>query len=833
MTPLYSVKECLRGYTADALGQMCERWNLAISNPANRLKAIEKVLNDPLHVEKALSELTPAERRVASLLLNKTQVPASDILSVPGLAGQTPISSVVQSLATWGFVLALPEEGHSTFSFGQLSRQDNTLNGLSLSLLDLVRRAIQPEPTLDFALPSASEESPEPVTPQDAATDSFLETLRIVETLGPRVTATGEIHKSDATRAKELATEAGIAPDAFALALMTGRQLGCMEPKAGRLMVTQQADLWSDQEMAQRSRDLFEAYIASEELFDIHLFFPQLVAAIEEHLPADSLRRTYHKVLLARLVACLRADTWYSVDSFVDFVHRADPNFLFLEERWRAIASNTHDPTPAWRDRTWQAHEKRLIHWFVLSVLGKLGMVDVSAEGRLFRLNPVGLFALGVGDAPPALQQDNADALVVQPDFEVIAYFDQCPPGVRRKLDTFCERVRGGVVSTYRLTKDSVYRGLKTGVTLDEFIGMLRRHSRRALPENVIDQVTTWEKKAASVAIYTGCTLVECLDAGDAAQLAEANPDARRFGDRFILLPVAPEGAPRVSYAQAEHRCLVQDEGLTLRAPWEASSLFVRRRLEEIGKVQSLPNGDAVLTLSRESIRNDVDWGLHAAALEGLVEKPLAARYRTALRTWSGDTNPPTVHTATLVRFDDAETCSSVMEMPELAKHVEGRLGLLTVVLKPSALAGFKKSLKSLGLNIDRNGTVLDDGSPDDWAVQWVESRRPPQPTTEDAVKTVAAEKKIEPEDDTPLPSYSPQIMREIVHDAIQRRRTLMLRYQSTWSPKPSVRRVNPVTLDTVGPVPSLSGYCHRLGGARVFKLAQISGIRVLEEERF
>ncbi|MDZ4859445.1 MAG: helicase-associated domain-containing protein, partial [Candidatus Hydrogenedentes bacterium] len=741
MTPLYSVKECLRGYTADALAQICDRWNLAISNPANRLRAIEKVLTDPLHVEKALSALSPAERRVAHLFTNRPYVPAKDILSVPALAGQTPISGVVQTLATWGFVLALPEEGHGTFSLQQFARHDQTQNGLSLSLLDHVRKSDLESPPLDFALPSPSDEIPETGSAREAAPDTatsaFLETLRIVETLALRVTATGEIHKSDAARAKELASEAGIAPDIYGLALMMGRQLGCMEAKSGRLEVTQQAERWSELDAAHRTRDLFDAYIASEDLIDIALFFPQLTAAFEEHLPAGSLRRTYHKVLIAKLLASLHADAWYTVDAFVDFVRRADPNLLFVEERWRAIATNTHDPSPAWRDRSWQVHEKRLIAWVVQSVIAKLGMVELASEGRFFRLTPTGLFALGAAGAPPCSATDDADALVVQPDFEVIAYFDKCPPGVRRKLDTFCERVRGGVVSTYRLTKDSVYRGLKTGVTLPAFLALLQRHSRRALPSNVVDQVTTWERKASSVTIYAGCQLAECLSADDAARLASREPASRRLGDHFVLLAQQPEDAElRVSYAQAEHRCVVQDEGLTLRAPWEQSSLFVRRRLLEIGDVQSAPNGDLVLTLSKEHLRREVDWGLHAAALEGLVEKPLAPRYRTALRTWSGDENPPTLHSATLVRFDAAETCASVMEMSDLAQHVEGRLGLYTVALRAGALTAFKKSLKTLGLHVDRNGTVLDDGAPEDWAVQWVESRRPPQPTTEDAVKT-------------------------------------------------------------------------------------------------
>jgi hypothetical protein len=809
---------------------MCERWNLAVSNPANRLRAIEKVLTDPLHIEKVAGDLTGPERRVLALLVNRPQVAVRDIMGVPALAGAEPISSVLQSLATWGFVLAVPREQHGAFAFTYFARAEQ--NGIALSALDLIRNTLPVAPPLDFALPPPSDETPETGTVHDTVTAAFLDVLRIVDVLTPRVTATGDIHKSDSVRAKELAAESGLSPDGLALALMMARQTGCVEAKDGRLFVTSHADLWAEANAANRARDMFNAYVSSEDLFDIHLFFPQIEAAVDEHLPPGSLRRTYHKTLISQLLACLQPDAWYTTDAFCDLVRRADPNVLFNEERWRAIASHTHDPTAAWRDRSWQTHEKRLIAWIIQSVLGRLGMVELAGEGRLFRLTSLGRYVLGMGEAPAEAASTENEALVVQPDFEVILYCDKSSPVVRRRLDTFGELVRGGVVSTYRLTKDSIYRGLKTGVTLTQFIQMLERHSRRALPANVVDQIETWERKAASVSIYTGCKLVECLNEEDAAKLA-GQESARRIGSRFVLMPAPGDVASRVDYSATEHRCLVQEEGLVLRAPWVNSSLFVKRRLEDIGDVKTTPQGDLVLTLKKEHVSKDVDWGLHVAALDSMVEQPLASRYRTALRTWSGEASPPSVHTATLVRFDDADTCTSATQLQDLSQYIEGRLGLYTVVLKPGALAAFKKGLKSLGLAIDRNGTVLDDGAPEDWAVRWVESQRPPQPTTEDAVKTVAAEKAMTTEDDTPLPAYSPQIMREIIQDAIQRRRTLLLRYKSTWNPKPSVRRVNPVTLDTVGPAPSLSGYCHRLGGARVFKFAQISGIRVLEDERF
>ena len=62
---------------------------------------------------------------------------------------------------------------------------------------------------------------------------------------------------------------------------------------------------------------------------------------------------------------------------------------------------------------------------------------------------------------------------------------------------------------------------------------------------------------------------------------------------------------------------------------------------------------------------------------------------------------------------------------------------------------------------------------------------------------------------------------------------SVLIEYRSAWSTSPSVRQVNPVALDITGNAPALSGYCHQHGGARAFKLGQISGIRVLEDEPF
>ena len=75
--------------------------------------------------------------------------------------------------------------------------------------------------------------------------------------------------------------------------------------------------------------------------------------------------------------------------------------------------------------------------------------------------------------------------------------------------------------------------------------------------------------------------------------------------------------------------------------------------------------------------------------------------------------------------------------------------------------------------------------------------------------------------------------MREILEEAIEGRHPVLINYQSTWSARPATRQLNPVALDISGSSPSVSGHCQQHGGARSFKLARITGIRLLEDETF
>ena len=154
MSAVYSVKECLRGYTNDALGAMCDRWKLVAGTKANRIRALEKVLDDPLHVRQAVSELGPSEIRLLNLLAQSPGLLASDLVSVPALVGGEGPSRVLLSLATLGLALVLPQDRAGAFSLSHLAREEQG-SGASpaLILLTCAEGLIPNPPPLDCNCP--------------------------------------------------------------------------------------------------------------------------------------------------------------------------------------------------------------------------------------------------------------------------------------------------------------------------------------------------------------------------------------------------------------------------------------------------------------------------------------------------------------------------------------------------------------------------------------------------------------------------------------------------------------------------------------------------------
>jgi hypothetical protein len=839
--PQFSVKECLRGYTSDTLGILCAEWALAASSKESRIRALEKVLQDPLHLERAAVDLEPEARRALALIRARGTAFYADLVSVPGLIGDGSTKESIDALARRGIVLVSPLNLKGAFTFNDLVLNGHAPDaGPALVIPEAMGRLLSEPPELESAqAPSGEEEACKSVPPPNSMVWCVLDTLRAVDLVEPRLTSSGTIHKSDRTRIASVAKDAGVSTEGLELGLMLTLGSGAVADGGRRLVTTPESLAWARAEKVDQVKALFEAYLTSDDLADVRLFYPDLFEALEEAMPEKTLRRVYHRRLAAEALRVLPPGVWHRVDEFAGAIRRLDENVFFLKEHWRALKSNAGEGSTAWRQRTWQSYEARFFAWYLRSLLFKLEMVELSESEELFRITPLGAAVLGIDSGgkepttPIAITEDEqAPALIVQADFEVVAYGDRCTPWLRRALDVFGERVQHGPVSTYRLTPASVYKGERSGIGVDTFLALLDSNAAHGIPGNVREEFSSWLRKLDSITLRRQCDLIEFKTNEMADAYAADHPDVKRIGERFVIESEANRnGYTHIDYARPLPPCLQEGEGLTFQANWDQLNLFVRRRLEDVGAVSEREDGGLEIELASSDSRKGAEWSLVVAELEALAIGPIAGRYRTALRAWSGEIGPALTRTATLVRFDEPEVCDTALEISEIAEQVEGRLGPRTLVVKDGCLNALKRAVKQHGVRVTRSSEIFDDGPPSTWQENDELSdvpaarvrRKQDAPTEEDESADQSAA----------LPSYAPRIVCEIIEDAIHRRRPVMIRYMPPWSDRAAVRRVNPVTIDLNGAAPTMNAYCHTQEAARVFKLARIAGIRVLEEETF
>jgi len=134
-----------------------------------------------------------------------------------------------------------------------------------------------------------------------------------------------------------------------------------------------------------------------------------------------------------------------------------------------------------------------LSHW-VIQRMVLLGVLDVGYKDgvlRAFRLADLGkrLFSIPESEDSGAVGRP----ALVNPDFEVLVF-----PGMPLEdeanvaLSRFADRQDSERVRRYRLTRESVTRGVLCGMTGDEILELLLRFSRADLPENVRFSVREW-----------------------------------------------------------------------------------------------------------------------------------------------------------------------------------------------------------------------------------------------------------------------------------------------------------------------------------------------------
>ena len=143
-------------------------------------------------------------------------------------------------------------------------------------------------------------------------------------------------------------------------------------------------------------------------------------------------------------------------------------------------------------------------------------------------------------------------ALILQPSFEILLLEPHMP--ALYWLVRFAQVERLGRSSRFKLTRETLLRAISEGLTLDEIIDFLKRHSQIELAQNVIYTLHDWARQYKETRVST-VVLVEVDDESLADELI-TSAKLRELGLRRVgpLALVVPEGKVMRSVRKAIER---------------------------------------------------------------------------------------------------------------------------------------------------------------------------------------------------------------------------------------------------------------------------------------
>jgi len=188
----------------------------------------------------------------------------------------------------------------------------------------------------------------------------------------------------------------------------------------------------------------------------------------------------------------------------------------------------------------------RDLSYWVVHRLALLGLVDIGYREGVFhalRLSRLGMRyfevknngggdfaqAAGAATAPAeataraltekAVYSPENSRILVNPDFEILLY-PEAPDEASWLISFFADRVDSDRVKRYRLSRESLKRGIVAGLTREEIVNFLEANVHGGIPPNVFFSLREWTD-GVEVIRRQKVTLLRASTAGGAERLSE------------------------------------------------------------------------------------------------------------------------------------------------------------------------------------------------------------------------------------------------------------------------------------------------------------------------
>ena len=559
---------------------------------------------------------------------------------------------------------------------------------------------------------------------------------------------------------------------------------------------------------------------------------------------------------------------WQSLASLRALVKSENPEFLIAKPK-RAYSYGRHStdenyqgfwPRGAnrWRsgfkrEEDWDLVEGRFLRQMLSEPLNWLGMVaiarDKSNEVVAFRLSPLGAHLLGLSDEMPALAESAATEkpLIIQPNFEIIAYTEAGHLPVLYQLERFATRERAERVAHYKLDRESVYRGLQDGLSAAQMREFLETHSRSGVPQNIAYSLDDWENLWNSITIRPLASIIESETAEEMDAFMASLPadGATRLAPTWALVEARyleaarnylsqKTGARALDYSIAIEQAFSTSDDLQISVPTANLDLWLRAKLEQFADQTSVTKSQTRFQITRDSLERATNIGLSSedviAFLRQTGTPPIPPNVALTLRGWSGALGPLSLG-STQVLSAPPEVIAQMAAIEELRALLWlGAEGIALV--KAADVPQLKAELKKRGLAFD--------GSPE----KHLKAPKPPAPEAtprraKPATRGVAiASGKAArvgvvaahpDEDEVDLLSGLDEFeIERLINLALKDSRCVVIEYQS--KVRLALRKINPLELFEDGGNTYIGAWDHWRKAERIFRLDRIARIAVLDE---
>lgn len=412
-----------------------------------------------------------------------------------------------------------------------------------------------------------------------------------------------------------------------------------------------------------------------------------------------------------------QGEGWYDVQDFLLALY--DLHGITMGHRF-----GLHKPTwaPVWDlqepesatdlrqryQKSWMTSEGYTLANILMITLPALGLLERGRHGpkgnRLaFRLTPMGRAILGASAVEAPSTSEEKPFFIVQPNFEILAYLDQATARSSALLGSMCESgSRTGVVQSFRLTHASVYRALEGGVTLVELVDFLRRFGRGSLPANVVQTLSDWGGRHASLVLRSHVTLVGFPGESERDAWIKENK-GQPLGSRFVLALASKAATLRKTALEVDHRG-------PLRRTWDIDEqgwISIEKPLDSVQRAR----------LMRMAEHSDLGWRVTRISMakakasglkEGWVEQWLVEHLSSALppllqfsfRAWLGHEVALGMGDAILLRIKDDMLFEALKDNPRMKPFIKAIPQKGWLAIHPESRKQLKAFLDELGFSL-------------------------------------------------------------------------------------------------------------------------------------